>query len=197
MPASQRREAIVDAAVDLFSKNGFRGTTTRELASAVGVSEPVLYQHFETKQALYDAILEAQCKEPLEELQRELDALSSVGDNRALFRRLAELLLDWYLTDPRYARLMMFSALEKHELAQLFYERQVAVFYEWITRHLRKEMDRGVFRKIDPLTAARSFAGMVVHHGLIYAVFCPGSIQGDRKAVVETVVNLFLNGITR
>jgi AcrR family transcriptional regulator len=195
MPASQRREAIVDAAIDLFSKYGFRGATTRELAAAVGVTEPVLYQHFETKRALYDAILETRCKDHPLHLEQEFDALSEAGDNQALFRRLAELLLDWYLEDPRYARLMMFSALERHELAQLFYERQVVLFYGWITKHLQQQMDQGVFRKLDPMLVARSFAGMIAHHGLIYAIYCPGMIQGSRQAVIETVVNLFLNGI--
>ncbi len=44
----QRRVAILNAAIDLFASRGFQGTTTREIAAAVGVTEPVLYQHFET-----------------------------------------------------------------------------------------------------------------------------------------------------
>jgi AcrR family transcriptional regulator len=39
----QRRQAIVEAAAALFAERGFRGVTTRELAKAVGVTEPVLY----------------------------------------------------------------------------------------------------------------------------------------------------------
>ncbi|MFM9597624.1 TetR/AcrR family transcriptional regulator, partial [Streptomyces scabiei] len=54
---AERRAAIIEAAIELFSEKGFRGTTTRELAQAVGVSEPVLYQHFATKKELYIAIL--------------------------------------------------------------------------------------------------------------------------------------------
>ena len=58
LSSQARRAAILDAAVRLFSEKGFRGVTTRELAAAVGVSEPVLYQHFETKRDLYHAIIE-------------------------------------------------------------------------------------------------------------------------------------------
>lgn len=196
MSAAQRKAAIVDAAIDLFAKSGFRGTTTRELAAAVGVSEPVLYRHFTTKRALYDAILEAKTKETPADAEMELQKLSQTGDNRALFRRLAGLLLDWYLKDPRHARLLMFSALEEHELSRLFYERQVACFYDWITGHLEREMKKGVFRPMNPLLAARSFAGMLVHQGMVYAIYRPGDLHGGREAVIDTVVNLFLDGIT-
>lgn len=58
LSSSARRAAILDEAVKLFSEKGFRGVTTRELAAAVGVTEPVLYQHFETKRDLYRALIE-------------------------------------------------------------------------------------------------------------------------------------------
>jgi AcrR family transcriptional regulator len=197
MTSSQRRSAIVEAAVELFSRNGFRGTTTRELAASVGVTEPVLYRHFQTKRALYDAILEAKLKEDPADIERELEAYSVAGDNRAYFTRLAGLLLDWHLKDPRYPRLLMFSALEDHELSRLFYEKCVAIFYQMVTRHLEREMQKGIFRKVDPVVAARSLVGMIVHHGNIYAIHCPGMLQGSRETVVNTVVDMFLFGMTK
>lgn len=192
----ERRSAIVDSAVDLFSERGFRGATTRELAAAVGVSEPVLYQHFETKRALYDAILEAKTAEAGPGTAEELIRLSESGDNRQLFTRLAELLLEFYMRDPRYARLLMFSALEKHELSRLFYERHVACFYEFLTGHIQRQMDAGIFRPMDPLVAARAFAGMVAHQGLIYAVLHPGDLPAPPDVIIQTLVDLFLSGIT-
>ncbi|MBL8294043.1 MAG: TetR/AcrR family transcriptional regulator [Bryobacterales bacterium] len=192
----ERRSAIVDSAVDLFSERGFRGTTTRELAATVGVSEPVLYQHFSTKRALYDAILEAKTAETAPGTEEELTTLSRAGDNRALFTRLAELLLDFYVRDPRYSRLLMFSALERHELSRLFYERHVACFYEFLTRHIKQQMDVGVFRPMDPLVAARAFAGMVAHQGLIFSVLHPGNLPAPQPVIIQTLVDLFLGGIT-
>ena len=58
LSSQERRAGIISAAIRLFSEKGFRGATTRELASIVGVSEPVLYQHFSTKRDIYSAILE-------------------------------------------------------------------------------------------------------------------------------------------
>ncbi len=59
MKSEERRAAIVRSAIHLFAEKGFRGTTTRELAAAAGITEPVLYQHFRAKSDLYSAIIEA------------------------------------------------------------------------------------------------------------------------------------------
>lgn len=56
MTAEDRREAIVVAAAPLFAAKGFDAVTTREVAEAAGVSEALLYRHFDNKAALYEAI---------------------------------------------------------------------------------------------------------------------------------------------
>jgi TetR/AcrR family transcriptional regulator, transcriptional repressor of aconitase len=53
-----RRRAIVEAAVPLFARKGLRGTTTRALAEAAGVSEALLYRHFPSKEALHRQVLD-------------------------------------------------------------------------------------------------------------------------------------------
>src|ERR1700757_4873526 len=53
----ERRGSIVDAAVPLFARKGFAGTTTREIAEAAGVSEALAFKYFANKTALYDAIV--------------------------------------------------------------------------------------------------------------------------------------------
>src|SRR4030095_4593877 len=57
MPADIRREQILQTAVDLFSQKGFKGTTTKEIAKAAGVSEAIIFRHFASKDELYAAIL--------------------------------------------------------------------------------------------------------------------------------------------
>src|SRR4051812_3000486 len=52
-----RRQAIVAAAIPLFARKGFAGTTTRELAETAGISEALLFRHFPSKQLLYREIL--------------------------------------------------------------------------------------------------------------------------------------------
>ena len=58
----ERRKAIVAAAVPLFARKGFAGTTTKELAEAAGISEALLFRHFPSKKHLYGEILRLGCE---------------------------------------------------------------------------------------------------------------------------------------
>jgi AcrR family transcriptional regulator len=58
LPAAERRRAIVDAALRVFSTGSYAGATTSEIAREAGVSEPILYRHFSSKRELYFACLE-------------------------------------------------------------------------------------------------------------------------------------------
>ncbi len=58
LPAPARREQILDVAVEAFARNGFHGTSMNDVAEAAGVTKPVLYQHFNSKQDLYIALLD-------------------------------------------------------------------------------------------------------------------------------------------
>src|SRR5215208_6519149 len=58
MCADERRLQIAEVAMRLFSESGFRGTTTKEIAQAAGVSEAIIFRHFATKEELYTAIVD-------------------------------------------------------------------------------------------------------------------------------------------
>lgn len=58
LPAAARRDQILDIAVEVFARAGFHATSMNDVAEAAGVTKPVLYQHFASKQELYRALLE-------------------------------------------------------------------------------------------------------------------------------------------
>jgi AcrR family transcriptional regulator len=58
LPAAERRQALVEAALRVFSAGSYAGATTAEIAREAGVSEPILYRHFASKRDLYTACLE-------------------------------------------------------------------------------------------------------------------------------------------
>src|ERR1700740_1598445 len=62
LDGDERRKAIVTAAVPLFARRGFAGTTTKELAEAAGISEALLFRHFPSKKHLYSEILQLGCE---------------------------------------------------------------------------------------------------------------------------------------
>lgn len=58
LPAPARREQILDVSVQVFARRGFHSASMNDVAEAAGVTKPVLYQHFESKQELYLALLD-------------------------------------------------------------------------------------------------------------------------------------------
>jgi TetR/AcrR family transcriptional regulator len=58
LSAPERRAAVLDCACRVFSEGSYRGTTTAEIAKEAGVTEPILYRHFESKRDLYLACFE-------------------------------------------------------------------------------------------------------------------------------------------
>jgi AcrR family transcriptional regulator len=183
--------------VALFSQNGFRGTTTRELAAAVGVSEPVLYQHFATKKDLYTAIVDQMLEEATEKFEGARVELCEEATDEQFFTRLGEMVLAWYLDDPRYIRLLMFSSLEGHELAQIWYEKATSQFIDYVMGEVRKRMEAGRFRELHPFLGTEAFVGMVAHFGMISAVHKCAFESVKREDVVKTFVDVYLNGIRR
>src|SRR5438874_8500105 len=102
MAGEQRRSQIVRVAMRLFSRRGFRGTTTKEIARAAGVSEAMVFRHFATKEALYGAILDDKgCREgvgkfPWENNEILRNAIAAKDDFNVFYQ-------------------MALSALEKHQ----------------------------------------------------------------------------------
>lgn len=81
LPAAERRQAIVDAALRVFAGGSYSGATTAEIARAAGISEPILYRHFASKRELYLACLEAAWTS----LRQAFDAkLEELGDREAV-----------------------------------------------------------------------------------------------------------------
>jgi AcrR family transcriptional regulator len=196
LTSEERRASIVEAACRMFSTKGFRGTTTRELAAEVGVTEPVLYEHFRTKSDLYAAIIESKSCEGMEALAARLRAYAELGDDRGYFTQLGKMILNWYTEDPSFVRLLLFSNLENHELKDLFHQR-TEPFFRQIVAYIESRMARNAMRKMDPAIAARAFFGMVAHYALTGLLFGCWPIPESREEIVRQMVDVFLNGMAK
>jgi AcrR family transcriptional regulator len=167
MPGDERRGQILQIAMKLFSLNGFRGTTTKEIANAAGVSEATVFKHFANKDELYAAILDQKAGDsdfgnPFAKIEKQIEERDDFG----VFYGLALHALEHHEQDADFLRLMMHSALEGHELARLFYENFVTRIYEFLAGYIRQRQEDGVFRDVEPRIAVRAFIGMFVHHSL-------------------------------
>lgn len=196
MVAAERRQAIVDAAVALFSEHGFRGTTTRDIAARVGVTEPVLYQHFRAKGDLYRAIIEAKAREGSARTIAALEDVSHASDDRSFFSQLATLILEQYDRDPAFMRLLFYSALEGGELSGYFFRHYVQRLNRLVTAYITRRMRARAFRKFDPMLACRAFIGMAVQHSMAVAIFHRKKVRMSRARIAASLADVFLHGIS-
>lgn len=133
LSAEERRKTIIAAARRVFAEKGFHGTTTRDLASAAGVSEALLYRHFPTKEALFAAMqvscYGAQFHGKLEELMElEPSAQTLVLMVNYL---VAHVVCGSVARDPEmatYSRLMLRSFAEDGDFARLMLQRPMATW---------------------------------------------------------------------
>jgi AcrR family transcriptional regulator len=65
LPADQRREQLLEVALRLFAVRGFAATTMDDIAAAAGVTKPLLYQHFDSKRALYLELVDSVARDML------------------------------------------------------------------------------------------------------------------------------------
>jgi AcrR family transcriptional regulator len=193
LTSDERRASIVEAACKLFADKGFRGATTRELAAAVGVTEPVLYEHFKTKRDLYSAIIESKARQGIESVQALSERYANSNDDTGFFKALGMNIIDFYTHDPDVVRLLLYSNLEGHELKDLFHERG-AFCFGVVSRHIERRIQEGAIRPVDPVLAARAFFGMVAHYALTGLVFGFAPIAKSTEEVIDEMVDIFMAG---
>jgi len=191
--ARDRQASLIVAAASLFAAKGFNGTTTKEIAKAAGVSEALVFKHFPTKRTLYSAILAE--KVPVNELLEAMEAAVEAHDDHRVFTMIASYRIRPGV-DSTFLRLLLFSALEGHELSELFFGKHHKIFYDYLAAYIRTRIDAGAFRPVDPLLAARAFIGMVVHHRLLHEIFGVPMHQ-SHEATVATYVDLFFAGLIK
>jgi TetR/AcrR family transcriptional regulator, transcriptional repressor of aconitase len=136
LSAEQRKAAIVQAALPLFARKGYAETTTKDLARAAGVSEPLLYKHFPSKEALYEEIQNLCCQgndpstRKFSRLLTELEPSTSTLVHLVHYLVRAQTLgkpfgsLEW---DTRQ-RLVLKSFLEDGAFARLMYQSRFEAF---------------------------------------------------------------------
>jgi AcrR family transcriptional regulator len=201
LDGEERRKAIVQAAVPLFARKGFAGTTTREIAEAAGISEGLVFKHFPTKKHLYREILRLGCEgdpalEQLARLQPSTETLVCMvrfmvrrfllgGEaERAELDLRLRLVLHSFLEDGDYAR----------ELFETVAERVVPLFAASVA--LATEAGDLVPQ---PAAAANRFwfaqhvAAMIAFAALSGSSCIP--YRGDIENVIEEAVGFALRAI--
>jgi AcrR family transcriptional regulator len=188
MRGPERKAQLLRVARKAFGRRGFHGVSMDDVAREAGVTKPILYDHFSSKEALYLALLDADA-EALEERIRA--ALAAPTGNRERIRHSFQAYFDFVDEHAEGFQLLMQETVAADDLYRSnvggVRERIMAEVSDLIVRESQGRIDRE-----DADTVALGLVGMVE----TVARRDPGGNKEQRRRAVDTIVRLAWRGIT-
>jgi AcrR family transcriptional regulator len=191
-----RPEEILDAAFTVFGENGYARTKLDEVAHRAGVSKGTLYLYFESKEALFQAMVRDRILPAVvqgEELLRTHQG--SARDLLALFMRNM-----WTRMRAqevcRIGRLVQSELGNFPDLAQFYTDEVILRSRRLLAAVIQRGVDRGEFRPLAADTVARLVSSLLVHSAqmqVFFAPFEPAALTDDQ--VLEGAIDLVLHGV--
>jgi AcrR family transcriptional regulator len=191
-----RKEQILELATEMFGREGYDKVTVKRLADACGVTEPAIYRHFKSKEAIYLTVLES-LKGRLD-YRETFSLLENEPDVEVLLKTLAAHIIDFYTENADIYRLLLFAALRGHDKAKRIFD----VIRGTYVRFLIKQLDRlfeekHIIKKNNEITA-RCFIGMVFDCSLGMTLW--KGMQGkayDPTEIIANNVPIYSRGLKR
>jgi TetR/AcrR family transcriptional regulator len=195
MQGTDRRQQLIETALDVFSRKGFDGATTKEIAVEAGVTEAIIFRHFPTKQALYTAVVQAK-RDPaeLEAWMAAVKSFTERSDDAGLFREIARVILACYRDDPRHERVMLYAALEGHLQTLVEHRRFSLPIMKLLTDYVARRQREGALKPGPPKAVILAIAGMASHFAMVTGLFgFETGVEDDE--MVDAFVNILMDGV--
>jgi TetR/AcrR family transcriptional regulator, mexJK operon transcriptional repressor len=156
---AERREAILDIAQQSFLDQGYDRTTMSGVAEAMGGSKGTLWSYFDSKEALFAAVIDRAAAHFRADLTGALDPK---GKPETGLRRFAESFIRKITSVEAIAlhRIVVGESPRFPELGRIFYARAPGVMIDMLTHYMADQMDAGALRRDDPLKAAAMFLSL-------------------------------------
>ena len=191
-----RPQQILEAAFRVFGTRGLHQATLDDVARAAGITKGTIYLYFPSKAALFSAMLKARVNALLPPM--ETPDGRPVPSTLRQFQTLAQRLYRFFQSPAFLAmyRTMVGEAPQFPEAAALLYREGILPANRRLAEVIRRGIRAGEFRGVDPLIAARAFAGMFQ----VFAV-SQGLLGGERifpipdARIVRTITDIFFRGL--
>ena len=173
MKQEATRQKILDKALELFSAQGYDSVSVGEIARAVGIKAPSLYNHFPSKQAIFDAIVEATAAQyeadadridiHVQDAAMDIPVFTEITEE-ALFEKVRQIFEYSLHNAPisRFRRMMTIEQFRSPELAALYSRRYVERIVDYHAGIFRALISAGEIRAEDPQTLAMMYVSPVL-----------------------------------
>jgi AcrR family transcriptional regulator len=187
------REQIITAAHDLFTGHGYHGTSMRQIAGTVGIALGGLYNHFPSKEAVFEAVLERY--HPYSEVMPAL--LQAEGETvEEVVRNAAEEMVAALRRRPKFLHLMFIEIVEFNSVhIQELFSRIFPMAVQIAQRFQKVGADR--VRPISSPMIIRSFLGMLFSFTITEYVFSPNAPPEFSENGMEIMLDIYLHGLLK
>ncbi len=156
-------ERIIEAAVQLFSRQGFLGSSTSEIARLAGVSEVTVFRHFPRKRDLFWAATESRLRRL--RISKELRTrLENDESPRTALPAIVSLMVETVQKQPEMLRLVYLSLFELEPGADRLLRKHLGQLFEPVQMYLSRCIAKGWIRDLQPGVAALGLAASVAAH---------------------------------
>jgi AcrR family transcriptional regulator len=137
------QQKLLDAAIEAFSENGFKGTSTRDIADRAGVHHPLITYHFKNKEQLWRAATDRVFREFNISLLKAMAEVSEVGA-RARAEAFVHTYLRYSRTQPALHKIILQEASQRSERLEWLSERHLQPLFEEVHKELVELQQMGL-----------------------------------------------------
>jgi AcrR family transcriptional regulator len=188
----ETRSRILKAAERLFARQGFDGTTTRDLAREASVAEGTLFRHFENKKAI---LVEVATQGWIEILTDLLTELSEMGSYKAIAQVMRRRMLNLH-QNADMMRVCFMEAQFHPDLRDRIQSDVIVKMSDVAEAFFQTAMDQGIYRPMNPRIVAQVFLGMFTVAGFSRnTMMAEDSSPQVMQEMAEGIADIFLNGV--
>jgi AcrR family transcriptional regulator len=189
----ERRQAILKIAYQAFLTDGYAATSMSNIAAKVGGSKATLYNYFASKEELFTAVIEEECKDVQDMLA---DTHWDLSDLRAALIGFGDRFIHLILTDDKVAtyRLVTAETGRFPELGRAFYTSGPAKSLDWLSQHFDRAVADGGLVAGNTRVMASQFFQLCkgdIHHRVLWNAV-PAPTEEEIREAVEQAVDTFL-----
>jgi AcrR family transcriptional regulator len=189
---AETRTRILKTAERLFARQGFDGTTTRDLAQAAGVAEGTLFRYFENKKAI---LVEVATQGWIEILTDLLTEFSEMGSYKAVAQVMRRRMLNLH-QNADMLRVCFMEAQFHADLRDRIQSEVINKMTDVAEAFFQTAMEQGIYRPMNPRIVARVFLGMFAVAGFSdETIMEPTASPQAMQEMAEGLADIFLNGV--
>jgi AcrR family transcriptional regulator len=186
------RTRILNAALKLFARQGYDGTTTKDLANCARVAEGTIFHHFPNKKAILIEVATAGWVDILTDLLTELSEMGSYkAVSQVMLRRMTQM-----RKNSDLLRVCFIEAQYHPELKEHIQSEVIAKMTDVAEAFFETAMEKGVYRPMNPKIVARVFLGIFAIAGFSdRTIIEPDASPLALQEMAEGIADIFLHGV--